>query len=138
MLKLEVLLRTCSYILGLLGQQVDSGIEDWMPLIEPCVQKPIVHAFGYSTPEQERIALNYLRSAYQIWPGDPDFRTIPFWIRANRARDAKFSVGDTAPMVSVYQLNEDGSFGIPKPLYGSEGKDQKDSRIEIVLAGSIT
>ena len=52
-----------------MGERVDSGSDDWMPLIEPLVQKPIVRAFGYVSPEQEQRALMYLRSASQIWPG---------------------------------------------------------------------
>ena len=127
-----------------MGKRVDSGSDDWMPLIEPLVQKPIVHAYGYDSPEQEHKALMYLRTASQIWPEDPDFRTIPFWVRANRARDASFSIGDVAPQVTIYPLREDGkispssggwggSFGLGEPLY-----DSTNSNYEVLIAGSIT
>lgn len=133
MLQLEVLLRTCSFVQEQMGERVDSGSDDWMPLIEPLVQKPIVHAFGYNTAEQERRALMYLRTASQIWPEDPDFYNIPFWVRANRARDGSLSVGDVAPQVTIYPLREDGNFGPEESLY-----DPTDSRYEVLIAGSIT
>ncbi len=133
MLRLEVLLRTSPFILEQMGERVDSGSDDWMPLIEPLVQKPIVHAFGFVTPEQEQRALMYLRSASQIWPEDPDFHNIPFWVRANRARDATFSVGDVAPQVTIHPLNDDGNYGPGEPLY-----DPTNLQYEILIAGSIT
>jgi hypothetical protein len=133
MLRLEVLLRTCPYVLGRMGHNVDSGTDDWMPLIEPLVQRPIVRAFGYETPEQERVALMYLRSAATVWPQDSDFRTIPFWVRVNRARDTYFKVGDEAPEVMVHPLNQDGTWGQEQPLI-----NHQDDRPDILIAGSIT
>lgn len=131
MLRLEVRHRTSKYILAEMGKRVDGGQEDWMPLVEPLVQLPIVRAFGFDTPQQERIALMYLRSAAVIWPEDSDFRTIPYWIRANRARDASFKVGDLAPPVEVHPLNRDGSYGRKVPLI-------HPGKLQILLAGSIT
>lgn len=131
MLRLEVRHRTSKYILMEMGKKVDSGQEDWMPLVEPLVQLPIVRAFGFDTPSKERVALMYLRSAAVIWPEDPDFRTIPYWVHANRARDTSFQVGDVAPKVYVHLLDRDGSYSTKEPLIQPE-------RMQILLAGSIT
>lgn len=133
MISLEVLLRTSSYLLQEMGKRVDTASDDWMPLIEPYVQRPLVRAFGYETLEQQRVALIYLRTASTVWPNDPDFRTIPFWVRANRARDTSFKVGEVAPLVQVHPLHEDGSWGPAQDLF-----DPNNEKPHILVAGSIT
>lgn len=126
MVKLEERLRTSTYVLAEFGKCVDSGERDWMDLVEPLVQRPVVRAFGYTEPAAELRALAYLRTQPQTWPKE----SAPFWIRHNRARQPDLKSGDPAPTVSVYPLNPDGTVAPAEPLH--------TSGTEIIVAGSIT
>lgn len=129
MLRLEVRMRTCDYILEQLGRQVDTREDNWMPLIEPLVQIPIVKGFGYDNVPR---TVMILQTAAQRWPHDDDFKTIPFWVRANRARNGDLEEGSLVPVMKVHPLGEDGTIGSLELLHDSDGLP------DILVAGSIT
>ena len=126
MVNLEEKLRTSNYVLAEFGKCVDSGERNWMDLVEPLVQRPIVRSFGYIGPGAEAMALAYLRTQPQSWPKESG----PFWIRHNRARQPDFKDGDSAPEVSIYPLKADGTVGSAEPIH--------TGGIDILFAGSIT
>lgn len=128
MLRLEVALRTSNHALRAMGALVDSGEGDWMDVVKDMIQLPVTRAYGYKGAVAEEMALDCMLNARHLFPDDPDFVEIPFYVKYNRARDGPLVVGQTAPQVEVVPLDD-----VTKrvPLYDL-------GKVTVLFAGSIT
>eukprot|EP00698_Gefionella_okellyi_P019658 TRINITY_DN6058_c0_g1_i1.p1 TRINITY_DN6058_c0_g1~~TRINITY_DN6058_c0_g1_i1.p1 ORF type:complete len:225 (-),score=40.22 TRINITY_DN6058_c0_g1_i1:541-1215(-) len=126
MLRRETELRLSPEIQALYAQAERSGTEDWMDVTNR-MQRQLVRDFGFGAVEDA--VVDMLRRASVLYPHDSDFRTIPLYVRHNRARQGDLVRGSPVPDVPL--AHEDGSLT-------SLHKLQLPGRPLVVLAGSIT
>lgn len=78
----------------------ESGTYDWMNIVEK-LQYNLVKEYGF-IDWQTDVVLNILRRAQYLFPNDQDFKTIPLYVKYNRAGDSKLNEGDTVPDIKIY------------------------------------
>lgn len=107
-LRREEELRTCKAQQDLYAQVEDGCGLDWIDLADQ-LQCNVVREFlgttliddMVDTKELMQNALGVLRTAHQRYPEDPEFRTIPLYVRYNRARRGTLVAGDIVPDVQL-------------------------------------
>jgi hypothetical protein len=76
-----------------------TSTSSWLDITDE-LQRQIIREFDLD--EEMDDALLCLRCATQMYP---DLKTIPLYIKYNRARDGDLQIGDTIPDVPVIQLD---------------------------------
>ena len=93
------------------------------------MQRDLVKRFGFEDEISQEIALNHLRTARYLYPKNEIFRTVPVYVRNNRANVGKYKVGDLLPNIDIHNID-----GEPMKLYQSF--DNK--KPTVILCGSHT
>mmetsp|Transcript_23612 Transcript_23612/g.56220 ORF Transcript_23612/g.56220 Transcript_23612/m.56220 type:complete len:123 (+) Transcript_23612:391-759(+) len=70
------------------------------------IQRQVAREFGVP-PDQEMVAVRFIRSAETLFPGDQLVRDSVLWMKYNRCRQGSLGSGMAAPDVPL--LNLDGS-----------------------------
>lgn len=86
--------------------RVKDEVNGWLRISEQ-VQYQIVRDFGFKTDVESDIAVNQLRRARYIYPDEPEFQTIPVYVRNNRAKQCVFKEGEPVPNISISLLSGD-------------------------------
>jgi len=76
-----------------------SSFESWLDVADE-LQRQVIREFHLD--EEMDDALLCFRCATQIYP---ELKSIPLYVKYNRARDGDLNLGDTAPNVPVIELN---------------------------------
>jgi len=114
---------------ALLSSIEDSKDVDWLDMVE-VMQRNLVQEFGFSGSEENiKTGLSLLRSAVSLFPNDEDVRTIPLYVKYNRARHCSIQVGMQAPDVPLSTM--DDSLTSLRTLV-------KPARPLVVVGGSFT
>jgi hypothetical protein len=69
------------------------------------MQQSIATDFGFDDEISNDIACNHLRRAQYMYPNDPEFKSIPVYVRENKANEGTLKVGDDIPNVVLYDMN---------------------------------
>lgn len=75
--------------------EASNGVLEWMDLVEPLVERPLLAAFGVRDAESGLARLRYEPNVR------PELRPLAHWLRHNRARPVPFAVGAAAPVDGV-------------------------------------
>ena len=76
---------------------------DWLEVTEELQQRVLRDEAGVP-PARMAAALFALRSAAQLFPRDADLRSIPLYVRHNRAERGALRDGDALPEVPLFPL----------------------------------
>lgn len=69
------------------------------------VQKDIAIQNGFTDEMSCEIACNMLRTAHLLYPLNELLKTIPLYVRNNKANKGTLSSGDTAPEMDLYDFD---------------------------------
>eukprot|EP00698_Gefionella_okellyi_P002070 TRINITY_DN1194_c0_g1_i1.p1 TRINITY_DN1194_c0_g1~~TRINITY_DN1194_c0_g1_i1.p1 ORF type:complete len:246 (+),score=38.08 TRINITY_DN1194_c0_g1_i1:106-843(+) len=85
----------------------------WIHVVEE-LQERVVREFGYG-PSRELVqyGVDLLRAAQAMYPDDQEIREIALYIKYNRCRDGDLNVGDVAPNVALYPMDNQ-QFCVPE------------------------
>ncbi len=108
--------------------QVKDEVNGWLRISEQ-VQYQIVKDYGFTSDIEADIAVNYLRRARYIYPEEEKFKSIPVYVRNNRAKQCVYNIGNSVPNIEI--CNQDGS---RIKLYDILDK----SRLNVVIGSSHT
>lgn len=76
----------------------------WLDITDK-MQRKIVKSHGFVDPISEEVALDMLRTARYIFPENEIFKTVPVYVRNNRANIGDFETGDTVEDISIYNID---------------------------------
>jgi hypothetical protein len=107
---------------------VKDEVNGWLRISEQ-VQYQVVKDFGFTSDIEADIAVNYLRRARYIYPEEDKFKTIPVYVRNNKAKQCNFAAGDSVPNVNICFKS-----GEPINLYNIMDK----SKLNIIIGSSHT
>lgn len=102
----------------------------WLEVTQQ-MQEKLVRDFGFDDDISCDIACNRLRRAPYIYPNDEEFKTIPVYVRENKANKGKLNVGDELPNVQVCDMD-----GNTFMLHDIVGTDEK--KVNLLIASSAT
>ena len=86
--------------------QVKDEVNGWLRVTEQA-QYQIVKEYGFITDIEADIAVNYLRRARYLYPEEEKFKTIPVYVRNNKAKVCDFKSGDIVPDIRINQMSGD-------------------------------
>ena len=69
------------------------------------LQKRVVNEFGFISPDQERYALEYLRSAMALYPGDDEIKNAANYLKYNLIKQFPFNINDYYKDINLLDLN---------------------------------
>ena len=123
---------------------------DWLDVVAEELQPACVDEFltqkERKNPDCREKALYVLRTAVQRYPDDKEIYNIPLYVKYNRAKRGYLKVGDNAPDVSVYSINNNNNNNninnqLEKHLliqnYHNSTSNQSTLPL-VIIAGSIT
>ena len=84
--------------------KVENEVNGWLR-ISGEIQEKIVSLYGYNNPIMNILAVNHLRRAQYLYPGDSRFKTTQVYVRNNLAEVGNLSLGDIAPNVKLFDLD---------------------------------
>jgi len=129
MLRKENQIRLSADFQALLASIEDRKDIDWLDMVEE-MQRNLVQEFGFSGSEENiNTGLSFLRSAVSLFPEDEEVRTIPLYVKYNRARNCDVKVGSLAPNVPLCTMSE-----VPLSLHALV----QPGRPLVVVGGSFT
>lgn len=99
MLRAADALRLSSDVQEAFGQAERSGgVLEWMDLVEPLVERPLLRAYGVADINSGLVRMRYEPNAH------PELRQLAHWFRYNRAAAVPFGLGDVAPNAHVQEV----------------------------------
>ncbi len=111
-----------------LCDEVKDEINGWLRISKE-YQYKIAHDFGFTTPIEADIAVNQMRKARYLYPEEKQFKTIPVYVRNNKATQCKYIVDSIVPNVKINQTNL-----IEINLYDILSKE----KVNVIVASSHT
>ena len=81
--------------------EAERGGSDWLQVTE-ALQRRLLREAGVA-PERAAAALFALRAAAQLFPCDAELRSIPLYVRNNRAAQGSLREGDAVPDVLLHR-----------------------------------
>ncbi len=93
------------------------------------IQKDVVKKFGYESTIDCDIACNMLRRARYLYPNNQIFKTVPVYVRENKANIGSLNVNDKYPDIVLFNT-------MNKEINMSDIID--NNKINIVLGSSST
>jgi hypothetical protein len=66
------------------------------------IQRQVAREFGF---EDEVVGVEVIRTAISTYPNDPEIRSIPHYVKYNRARQGDLKVGDITPDVPLHHMD---------------------------------
>ncbi len=71
------------------------------------MQVDLVKRHGFNESQMVvDIAVNMLGTAQYLYPDDDRFKTIPLYVRNNRAKQGLLKIGDQMPNMHIYDFNQ--------------------------------
>lgn len=140
-LRREEELRLCDAQQDLFAQVEHRGDLDWIDLADDLQERLVREFFGTTLTnavDSEALlqnALGVLRTAWQRYPNDPDFRTIPLYVRYNRARMGTLRPGDRLPDNIALVHVEDG---VTQDLHSAWFSQTECTKPLLIIASSWT
>lgn len=86
--------------------KVKNIVNGWLD-VSADVQKRVANKFGFIDNISCDIAVNMLRRARYIYPNNNIFKTVPVYVRQNKANEGIYKVGDDIDDVLLYSINKD-------------------------------
>lgn len=93
------------------------------------IQKDVVKKFGYESTIDCDIACNMLRRARYLYPNNQIFKTVPVYVRENKANIGSLNINDKYPDIALFNT-------MNKEINMSDIID--NNKINIVLGSSST
>lgn len=76
----------------------------WLDVTEQ-VQRDVVMRHGFTDQISCDVAVNMLRRASILFPDNEKFKTVPLYVRNNKANAGTLVVGDTIPDIEIHDLD---------------------------------
>ena len=76
----------------------------WLKVTEE-LQRDIVRKYGFTDKISADVTCNMMRRAHILYPKNEKFKTIPLYVRNNKANKGQFKTSDTVPNIDLADLN---------------------------------
>lgn len=98
--------------------EAERGGSDWLHVTE-ALQRRLLREEAGVPPERTAAALFALRAAAQLFPRDAELRSIPLYVRHNRAAQGGLREGDAVPDVPLHTLRSGGAALAQAAVHGT-------------------
>lgn len=85
--------------------KVKNIINGWLD-VSAKVQQQVAAKFGFTDEISNDIAVNMLRRARYLYPNNEIFKTVPVYVRENKANIGKFNIGDQIENIKLFDIQE--------------------------------
>lgn len=83
---------------------VKDVVNGWLDVTAE-IQREIVRKHGFTDKISCDVAVNHLRRASQLYPDNLKFKTVPLYVRNNKAHQGSLKEGDPVPDVGLHSLD---------------------------------
>lgn len=108
--------------------------------VTEALQRQVATEFGFSGHAAE-LAVFEMRTCALQYPDDPDFQSIPIFVKYNRCHEGPLRVGSRAPDVTLWSVDGDRSLALSRILAGTDNDVPTELRGTaplLIMSGSYT
>lgn len=81
--------------------KVKDVVNGWLDVTAK-MQSELVKEFGFTDEVSSDIAVNMLRRARYLYPDNNIFKTVPVYVRENKANEGKLKENDECPNIQLF------------------------------------
>ena len=108
--------------------KVKNTVNGWLD-VSAAVQKQVAKQFGFVDDINNNIAVNMIRRARYLYPDNNIFKTVPIYVRENKANIGNYKVNDSVKNITLINDNTE-QVNFNELLYSD--------RLNLIISSSIS